>query len=253
MKNKQPNPTPLDSSALPATVQWRAPDGTAKSQKADSSLLDANLQFARPIRTGNRYPRQRNYHGKYFFSQTLTHVWHESLLEASVLTWLDMRSSIEAITSQPMTIEFADGRVHTPDFFALHSDRRQVVYDVKPKKFLTDEVLNQFAKTRELCHSVGWGYEVHTGFTDQMLVNLNWFAAFKHPGYHPGTVATSKLLAAMSTPMTVRNAARAIDLGTLAAGRAAVYHLSWIQALTVDLTQPISDNTVLERNNHVHA
>lgn len=253
MTDKQHHPTELTSSALPATVQWRTPDGTDKSAWATSALLDANIHFALPIRTGNRYPRQRNYHGKYYFSQTRRHVWHESLLEASVLTWLDMHCTIQAITSQPMTIMFADGLSHTPDFLALHDDHRQVVYDVKPVKFLTDKVLSQFAKTRELCESIGWGYEVHTGFTDQVRVNLDWFAAFKHPGYHPGPVATARLLAAMTGPMTVREAARTLGLGTLAEGRSAVYHLTWTQVLTVDLTHRISDTTPLERNAHAHA
>lgn len=254
MTDKHFSPTAAQRKlALPASVRWTNARGTAMSASATPALLDRELYLASAIRVGNRYPRQRNYHGKYYFSQTGYHVWHESLLEAAVLTWLDMSKDIVAIASQPMEIVFADGLKHIPDYLAYHADHRQVVYDVKPPRYLTPKYQAQFAKTRALCEHVGWGYEVHTGFPEQVGVNLSWFSAFKHPGFFPGPDATERLLAALTAPLTLLNAARALKLERLANARSAIYHLVWVGVITVDLTQRIDDRTTVERNSDERA
>lgn len=254
MTEENITPTPAQRQlALPASVRWANAQGTTLSAPATPALLDRELYIASVIRVGNRYPRQRNYHGRYYFSQTGHHLWHESLLEASVLTWLDISQDIVAIASQPMEIVFADGLKHVPDYMAYHADHRQVVYDVKPPKFLTPKYREQFAKTRALCEHVGWGYEVHTGFPTQVGVNLRWFAAFKHPAFFPGPDATERLLAALTEPLTLINAARALKLERLPNARSAIYHLVWVGVLSIDLTQRIDDQTTIERNSHERA
>jgi hypothetical protein len=230
------------------TIEWLDPAGKHHIMLATTDVLEAKLYEAIKHRKANHYIRQRNYHGQYYFGQVSNHVWHESLLEASVLQWLDLNEEIFAIAAQPMKLTFADGSIHYPDYFALHGDRRQVLYDVKPLHFQNEKALAQFEKTRRLCKKVGWEYEVHSEHAPQVRVNLDWIGAFRHPNYHPDEAATRRLLAAMDSPLSVGAAAVAIGLPTLAAARSAIYHLVAIRTLRMKLTHSISDATMLERN-----
>lgn len=231
-----------------ADVTWLTQSGKFATAPADTRLLDRDLHLSRPIREPHRYPRQRNYQGLYYFAQTSRHVWHESLLEATVLRWLDIHEEILAIASQPFKIEFADGTTHIPDYFALLDGHRQVVYDVKPTKYLDEKALLQFAKTRAVCNKVGWEYEVRTESTKQVQINLEWVAAFKHPGFHPGPTATQRLWERLTAPATVREAIEILQLASPAHGRSSIYHLVCARILRLDLSNPLSDLTLVERN-----
>lgn len=233
--------------ALPAVVSWLGGTirTTAMTEPATPALLDAELYFARVIRTPHRYPRQKNIQGQYFFSQTREHVWHESQLEANVMKWLDMSKDIVAIAAQPMLINFADGTSHTPDMLALHADHQQVVYDVKPLKFIP-KFEQQFANTRAFCDHVGFGYEVYHETPRQVEINLNWLSGFKHPGYAPTPARGAALREALSTPLSLRDAAAILDSTSAARGRSALFHLVWTGLATLDITLPISDTTTIE-------
>ncbi|WP_157157601.1 TnsA-like heteromeric transposase endonuclease subunit [Diaminobutyricimonas sp. LJ205] len=242
-----------EAAARSASLQWKSPVTGLRAKAASPALLLDELYLASPIRTGNRYPRQRNYHGHHYFAQTGALVEHESLLEATTLAWLDMHCDIVAIAAQPMKMTFADGSVHFPDFFALHGDYSQVVYDVKPKELITEKVQLQFAKTRALCARIGWEYEVHSELPNQVRVNLNWISAFKHHGYHPGAERTAQLTAALTEPLPLKAAAELLQQARLPDARAALYHLVWNRELRLDLTQRLSDRTLIERNTNAHA
>jgi hypothetical protein len=242
-------PTDFSLLALPAEVTWSTGvDGAAhRAELASPLLLDRDLFLSAPIRTPSRYPRQKNIQGLYYFASTGHHVWHESQLESVVMRWLDMRSDVVAISAQPMLIRFSDGTSHTPDLLALHADHRQVVYDVKPRKF-APKFEAQFAKTRAFCDRVGFGYEVHHELPRQVEVNLSWVSGFKHPGYYPGNEATQRLLGALEQPMRLRAAATVLGLPSRAHGRSALFHLVWAGVVGFDLSLPISDRTLIERN-----
>jgi hypothetical protein len=241
--------TDYSSLALPAEVTWlTGVDGAShRAELASPLLLDRDLFLSAPIRTPHRYPRQKNIQGLYYFSSTGHHVWHESQLESMVMRWLDMRSDVVAISAQPMLIRFADGTAHTPDLLTMHADHRQVVYDVKPRKF-APKFEQQFAKTRAFCDHVGFGYEVHHELPRQVEVNLSWLSGFKHPGYHPGQEAAQRLHDALDAPLRLRAAATALGQSSRAHGRSALFHLVWTGAVTFDLTLAISDRTLIERN-----
>lgn len=195
-----------------------------------------------------------NFHGLYYFSQTGRHVWHESLLEANTLRWLDMHADVTAIAAQPFELSFGDGTKHTPDYIALHADHQQVVYDTKPTKYIQSEKFQlQAAKTRAVCDLVGWRYEVYGSLDTQLEQNLAWVSAFKHPGYFPGNDAASSVVAALATPLPLIEAARASGLPTLAECRSALYNLIWVGLVSVDLTEPLSDSSIVERGRHAHA
>ncbi|MGV8895052.1 MAG: TnsA-like heteromeric transposase endonuclease subunit [Rhodoglobus sp.] len=229
------------------TVEWMNPKSKVEGAPASAKLLEKELYLSAPIRQGNRYPGQRNYHGLYFFSQTTRHIWVESKLEASSLASLDMSHSIAAIASQPMRLQFTDGQIHFPDFLALHANQRQVLYDVKPKSRIDEKVLTQFARTKALCDLVGWGYDVLTELEPVPQANLEWLRNFKHAGFYPANDALEDLLSKLTTPMTVRNAAVVLGKGSIPQGRSALFHLLWNGDITTNLSIRLTDTSLVER------
>src|SRR5690606_26338329 len=115
------------------------------------------------------------------------------------------------------------------DFIALHGNDRQVMYDVKARKYVNDKALEQFAKTEALCAQAGFGYEVLTGLPELHLANLRWLSCFSHPLFHPDFAVAARLLEALSVPLSVRDAATILGDGDLARGRSALYHLAWLR------------------------
>ena len=233
-------------------VHWITHEGQLLKAPASPALLDKNLFEAGRIRGGNHDPRQRNYHGMYYFSQTGKHVWHESLLEAKSLTGLDLYANIDAIASQPCRIEFADGTTHFPDYLALHTGGHQVLYDVKPESRITDPVIDQFARTLALCDRVGWGYSILTELSPQEQLNVTYVSYFKHPQFHPGPEAVARLLDELDQPKSFLDAARALHGETLPDARASLLHLIWQGTVQTDLGLHLGDNSIIERNSHAN-
>ncbi|MFJ3490612.1 TnsA-like heteromeric transposase endonuclease subunit [Leifsonia aquatica] len=236
------------ASATPALVTWQPPTSGAGTvtELATPALLDRGLYLTDTIRQGKRYPRQKNIQGFYYWSTVGHHVWHESELEANVMRRYDLRGDVVAAASQPFTINFADDREHTPDMLLLLEDHRQVVVDVKAATFLP-KALEQFEKTKAVCNAAGWEYDIHWDATPQVKVNLDRLSLFKHPGYHPGAEREQRLLSWLGEPRTLREAAVATNPRTVPEGRSVILHLLWTGALTLDLTKPISDRTLIGR------
>ncbi|WP_439564937.1 TnsA-like heteromeric transposase endonuclease subunit [Microcella sp.] len=248
-ENVNPNPTAVVALRAQkfsgrASVSWLDATGQLQRANADSALLDRELYLAEPMRRGNHYPRQRNYHGWYYFSQTSSHVWCESKFEASQLAALDQGTGVLAISSQPMKVQFDDGTEHYPDFLALHDSHRQVLYDVKPTKYLTEKYLDQFARTKAMCDRVGWGYRVLTDFDPIDEINLQWIRQFKHPGFHPDRAAVRRLLPCL--PGSLAIAAAALQPGNMPHGRAGIFHLLWLRTLHTAPGIRLSDSSVIE-------
>lgn len=244
--------------STPAAITWldQTTGVVEKTALATPALLNAQLYLAAPFRSPHRYPRQRNYLGYYYFSNTGQHVWHESLLEAAALRQLDFEQDIVAIAAQPMSIRFGDGTWHVPDYMALHANGTQVVYDVKPSSLMKDQVLEQFIKTRDVCKAVGWGYAICNELPLRESQNLKWISNFKHAGYHPtnmGATGISELLGALSEPITLGEAAQLIGAPSMAHGRSSIYHLVWIGILGIDLSQHVNDRALIKGGRHAHA
>lgn len=226
------------------TATWIR-DAVAQSAPLDAGLLAQELYVADPVRVGNAYPHQRNYHGYYWMAATQKHVWHESLLERDSLMWLDHTADVVAIASQPMLLVNGDGVYHYPDFIALDARGEQTVYDVKPYGRLNAKALAQFEWTRTVCETVGWNYRILTELQHQHRVNLTWLAQFRHPGHHPGADAEEELLAALGPGSTVGDAIRLIAAKSTPLARSHVFHLIWTGALSVDMNALLSNGTRL--------
>lgn len=230
--------------ALKGTATWIR-DGVAQSAPLDADLLSQELYLTDPVRLGNAYPHQRNYHGYYWMAATQKHVWHESLLERSSLMWLDHAADIVAIASQPVKLINGEGICHYPDLLTLDAFGIQTMYDVKPYGRLTAKALAQFAWTREACATIGLNYRILTELPHQHHVNLTWLAQFRHPGHHPGTTAEHELLASLRPDSTVGDAIELMTAKSTPQARSNVFHLLWTGALAIDMNIHLSNNTPL--------
>jgi len=233
-------------------VHWKTIANEDAQAPASRGLLARNLYAAPPVRVGNHYPRQLNYHGWYLFSQTGKHVWTESRLETRSLMFLDMFTDVVAMAAQPMRIEFDDGTIHFPDFMALHGNGRQMVYDVKPRERINDKALEQFARTQALCTRVGWGYQILVELEPQQRDNVTYLSHFKHPGFRPDDAAISRLLASLDAPSSFLEAARALEIGSLPAARSALLHLLWGGVVITDISLRLNDQSIIERNQNAN-
>jgi hypothetical protein len=233
----------------PATISWLSLDSKIHTELASPALLSRSIFLAPAIRIGNKYPKKRAYPGYNWFSKTNGFVWYESMFEREALLWLDLLTDVVAITSQPMRMDFADGSHHYPDFFALHSDHRQVVYDVKPASKLNEKALDQFKKTEELCAEIGWGFKLITDQSDAARANIHWLSNYRQTRFAPSVAARDGLIAELTNrPLTVAEAAEILDLQSHNTGRPSVYHLIWQRDLAFDMQNVLTDSTSITRN-----
>ncbi|MBB5643153.1 TnsA-like heteromeric transposase endonuclease subunit [Cryobacterium roopkundense] len=230
-------------------VAWVDHSHIQHVENATRSLLHRDIVSARRIRTGYQYKAQRNYHGLYAFAQTGQHIWYESLFEMSALMTLDFTANIQSIASQPMMLQFTSGKVHYPDLFAVHTDGRQVVYDVRPEKLITPKTAGEFAETKRVCDKVGWAYELFTRIDPVVKANMEWLAGYRHPRYRPDLPTQTRVLAAAESPTMFRDLAHVADEGSPARGAMHLYSLLWNRQLTFDMTTLLTTYTNLRKDN----
>ncbi|MFP7834635.1 TnsA-like heteromeric transposase endonuclease subunit [Marisediminicola sp. LYQ134] len=238
---------PTSNTDIAASITWLV-DGEAQTViRANSALLERELYRAEPIRVGNRYPGQRNYHGTTHFSNTAQQIWHESLMERTFLLHLDFHEDVVAVAAQPMEMRFSDGTRHIPDYLALHSDHRQVLYNVKPKKHITEKYERQFDNATAICEQVGWTHEVVSDFDPNLEKNVAWLSNFRHHLNRPALPAWSQLMDCLDDEPTIAAAAETMTLAPTHSARAAIYHLTWTGELELDLHTPITDRTIVRK------
>jgi len=231
-----------------AGIRWIDADGTEHLENASPHLLDRELYLASTVRRPKSYVQQRNYHGYYFMAATGRHAWFESLLEESRLAMLDMRGDVVALATQPMQMLFRDGSHAYPDFLALHGDRTQTVFEVKPSRKV-DAHLEKFAKTKAICDLVGWGFQVLPELTPSIQRNVDYLRQFKHFKWRPAQARVDLLMADLDLPMTFVEAAYRLRPDSLPHGRSGVLHLIWSGELSVELSEILSDSSPIERAN----
>lgn len=237
------------SSSVPAgidTISWIDADGTDRSASASPALLHENFHRAQPCRSGVQFQNRLNRHSRQYFASQRTHVWCESGLEAESLLSLDFDGQVRQIASQPMKISFVDGSTHFPDFFAALRNGDQVVYDVKPSGRMTDAAAEQFAKTADVCRTVGWKHQLLHELRPAKLRNLEWLRAARHTRYHPAASELDRLIAAFTEGCTFRDGALKADIKRPYVAASHIRHLLWHQYLCTDFDQVITKSSLLE-------
>lgn len=226
-------------------LAWTDASGEPRSAPVNKGATKLNLHTAQVSRQPVKYQHRRHYEGYYWFSQTGKLVWYESMVEYTALMWLDYQQSIQSIAAQPMCIFFSDGSRHYPDFFAVHADGSQVLYDVRPLARIDESAALQFEKTKKVCAKAGWRYEVLTGVDQVARHNLEWMAAYRHQRCSPDDVLSERVLEFLSDARPLSEVLRLLDLKTPARCLPQLYHMMWNRHICFDITQPLSLATLI--------
>ena len=255
MIEKQPipnlAPAPPSTAATVATVTWIDATERHHTAPAHPDLMQERIYEAMPIRVSKSHAKSTAYQGHSIISQTRQQLWVESRLEAFALMWIDMSFDVQSVATQPMRIDFADGTRHTPDIFALHSDSTQVLYDVKPRSKLTEKVLTQFQKTRDICADVGWGYQLFHGLPPQVHANMVWLWNFARTDLKPARHVEARVLELLDVPRTLSSVT--FESGLMMADvNSAIFNMLWRRVLRTDLTIRLGYSSIIERAPHGH-
>ena len=132
------------------------------------------------------------------------------------------------------------------DFFATLRSGDQVLYDVKPSGRMTDATVEQFAKTADVCRTVGWKHQVLHELHPTKLRNLEWLRAARHTRYHPTQPELDRLVAVFADGCTFRDGALKADLKRPYIAAAHIRHLLWHRHLRTDFDQVITESSLLE-------
>ncbi|MFE4950189.1 TnsA-like heteromeric transposase endonuclease subunit [Leifsonia sp. NPDC056665] len=226
-------------------VWWTDSDGEAHCERANQRVAYDAFGRARRARASHNYPKRRHYEGEYWFAGTRKLVWFESLLEYTALMRLDYLFPITQISAQPMCIVYADGHRSFPDYFALHADGRRVLYEVKSRHHLTEEVAAQFRQTAEVCYRIGWEFSVIQEFPVLSRKNLEWVGAYRHPWYAPSRERRNEFLRSLRTPCTFGQAMQELDPASPPRSIHTLYHLIWTRDLVFDGSRRLNLGSVL--------
>lgn len=201
-----------------------------------------------PVRGFPTYAGQANYPGLFWSATTGAHVGYESLLERDRLWVADFDRRVTWIAGQPFWFKGSDEgcpRRHVPDFLLRLGDEGFMVVDVKPQRMLDKPAVAEVLEwTGRLCAARGWGYEVWTGTDPTILENIKFLAVGRRHQF-----VDEEVLAAVAT--VGRSGMTVTRVESLVAGRprglvrTAVFSLLWSGRWTTDLSQPLSDTSVL--------
>lgn len=222
-------------------VQWRRHDDTVHTARPSPELLHEQLWETEPTRRGVQYQNRLNQHGLYYWPRTGRHVWYESSLELSCLVELDHQGEAVWVAAQPFRLLFRHGAqatYHDPDFFAVHVNGDQVVYDVKPARRVADAQA-QFAETARVCEQVGWRHEVLSETGPTRTTNLAFLRATRLPRCHPSSEVFVRLLHIFEAGRFLGEGAAMLNRRHPALAMSYVKHLIWHRHLSVDLDRPL--------------
>jgi hypothetical protein len=159
----------------------------------------------------------------------------------------DYAPDVSHIVSQPFLMRArVDGRVcrHVPDFLLFSSSGITVV-DVKPAfRLQHPKVIATFAWVRQVVQDAGWSFEVFSEPDPILLANIRFLAGYRRPeGISQELLA--ELRSRLLTGLTFGDAVRCVDAPAPCL-RAALLHMLWRHELTIDLSLPLSADTVLK-------
>lgn len=187
----------------------------------------------------------------YWSATTGGHVGFESWrawLEREHAMLLDFTPEVTGLLSQPLWLFWQNGKgrvvSHAPDYFARFEDGRGLLVDCRPLE-VDKRSAAKFAVTRLACEAVGWGYRV-VGMVDAVrMANVRWLAGYRHPRHGAAAGLVERLLAVFSAPSPL--VGQASLLGDPIAVLPTLFHLLWHGRLRADLSQPLTDTTLVSR------
>lgn len=228
-------------------IQWRGPDKRIFTAPATRGLLTQPVIEALPIRVGGQWQNRPNRHGLYFWERTGRHLWYESALELACLLGLDFEGSVQGIASQPFRMLFRAGAKsvrHDPDFFAVHRNGDQVVYDVKPRARMSSRVSDQFEESSRVCTLVGWRHAVLHEPDPVVAANLDFLRGARHTRNHPGEAVFGQILNVFEGGRAIGEGREMVNRRFPALAMPSIKHLIWHRFLEVDLTRRLDFDSI---------
>ncbi|WP_182495850.1 TnsA-like heteromeric transposase endonuclease subunit [Nesterenkonia jeotgali] len=203
-----------------------------------------------PVRIPPSFRRQRSYPGLFWASTHRRMLVYESLLELDRLWLADFDPTVERIATQPFEVRSGNGLdafKHVPDIMLVEADNTVTVIDVKPEGFISKPAVKaQFDRTRSLCRTKGWNYEVFTGGDPVELRNVRALAIGRHRERIPPEHVQEARVALLSRSVALGDAiARRPASCEENMWRVAVLSCIWFGEVEADLRVPLSARTIL--------
>ena len=134
-------------------------------------------------------------------------------------------------------------RSHVPDFFVRLGNGDGRLVDVRhPNR--VDAGAAQFDLTRRICDSIGWEYEVFTGFGDPVAEqNVRWLAGYRQDRCAPSDETFAAIIGCFADPIPLGVGVRRVGRSTGASKdvvMANVLHLLWRRQLSANLRASLS-------------
>ncbi|MBE1515195.1 TnsA-like heteromeric transposase endonuclease subunit [Nesterenkonia halotolerans] len=233
-----------------ATVKYCNEIGDEVSTTWEQARADLIVEGL-PVRVPPTFKGQRNYPGLFWASTNRRVMVYESLLELDRLWLADFDLNVGRIATQPFQIMGREGaapRKHVPDILLVHRDKTVTLVDVKPSAHLErPEVEAQLAWTRSLCRTKGWNYEVFTGSDGAKLRNIKALAVGRRPERLPPGLVDAARATLDCSEVTLREVLTRRPEGCdVNSWRVAVLACLWAGYMTLDLEQPLGEETVLK-------
>ena len=232
-------------------ILFRSRDGTTGSTTLEEagSLLPEELD---PYRVPPSYRKQRHMPGLYWFASSREHVIYESRLELKALIQYDFDSAVTRAVAQPFAFLFAEGgkrKLHVPDYLVERPGGPDLVVDVKPTRRAAEPKTKRVLEvTREMCGEVGWDYEVFTGEDEPVFVaNVEWLSGFRRLPLMFNEVSRDVMSVARDGGATIGKIVG--ESSPPALSRPVIYHMLWRQSLSADLSNTLSDESVIHTAN----
>ncbi len=213
-----------------------------------SSVEEAAVQAyedASPVRAIPAYRGQRSLPGWWWSATTGGHVVFESWVERHHIMEFDRAPGVIGLAGQPFALVWAEGlkrRSHVPDLFVRYSDGQAAVVDCRPADRADEKFYEVAAITEGLCERIGWQYLLAGEPEPVRASNLRWLAGYRRP-FVRVAVTAERLLAAASSPMPLLQLAESV--GEPIAVLPTLFHLLWSSGLSVDLSRPLRDDTLV--------
>jgi hypothetical protein len=234
--------------ATAARVKFRDSGGEATHSDL-ANVAPADLATGRPWRTFRWHRGQAHFSGWYWAATMRQHVVYESRFELARLMLADFDPRIVSIAAQPFCLTASvkgKERTHVPDFLLLDGDGAVSVVNVKPEHRLADpKVADSLGWAGAVFAERGWQHEIWSGAPAVQLSNVRMLAAYRDLARVDMTLV-AELADALVRPVSLGEVERAWPSRD-GLTRAAALHLVWRGLLRMDLSVPLSSETMPER------
>lgn len=226
---------------------WEDSRGKVHRDRIGPERIHDPLHLANPARIPVPYQAMPNRHGKYWFSQTGNHVWHESMFERWALMMLDFGADVIAVSSQPCLLEFTDGSYHYPISSSSSEMAAAALSMFTPRPSPTRRRFSA-SKARNLPAAGSDGRTSLLRHVNPVVIrNLELLMMYRHPINSIHDDQRKTLLEAVDgLPFGEAVHVDPSVPSTLTTCR--IYQLLWTGELIADLTRPFGDYTILRSN-----